>query len=172
MIWLSHISVFHVRLFVYAGGCVSVWGDIGMKLFPWRWRWLPNRAEWNSLAHSLSKFINLFWEVHDWTKNSNKLGHLLKMDQKEQDVTWSFVISLLTWATKHFTDQTSVFNCRELFKTISKAHLLTSFLSLPFREVYNFSKYSDEAVKTFKEHRGAMHSVTAMLVAKDLKIDG
>ncbi|CAM4562236.1 unnamed protein product [Leuciscus chuanchicus] len=41
-----------------------------------------------------------------------------------------------------------------------------------FKEVYNFSKYSDEAVKTFKEHRGAMHPVTAMLVAKDLKIDG
>uniref|UniRef100_A0A672S4L6 Peptidase M1 leukotriene A4 hydrolase/aminopeptidase C-terminal domain-containing protein n=1 Tax=Sinocyclocheilus grahami TaxID=75366 RepID=A0A672S4L6_SINGR len=41
-----------------------------------------------------------------------------------------------------------------------------------FKEVYNFSKYSDEAVKTFKEHRGALHPVTAMLVAKDLKIDG
>uniref|UniRef100_A0A9J8D1U6 Leukotriene A-4 hydrolase n=1 Tax=Cyprinus carpio carpio TaxID=630221 RepID=A0A9J8D1U6_CYPCA len=41
-----------------------------------------------------------------------------------------------------------------------------------FREVYNFSKYSDEAVKTFKEHRAALHPVTAMLVAKDLKIDG
>ncbi|ROI15292.1 Leukotriene A-4 hydrolase [Anabarilius grahami] len=41
-----------------------------------------------------------------------------------------------------------------------------------FREVYNFSKYSDEAVKTFKEHRGALHAITAMLVAKDLKIDG
>lgn len=52
-------------------------------------------------------------------------------------------------------------------------HFLTSFsLSLFFREVYNFSKYSDEAVKTFKEHRGALHPVTAMLVAKDLKIDG
>uniref|UniRef100_A0A8C1W7H5 Leukotriene A-4 hydrolase n=1 Tax=Cyprinus carpio TaxID=7962 RepID=A0A8C1W7H5_CYPCA len=41
-----------------------------------------------------------------------------------------------------------------------------------FREVYNFSKYSDEAVKTFKEHRAALHPVTAMMVAKDLKIDG
>ncbi|XP_048011914.1 leukotriene A-4 hydrolase-like [Megalobrama amblycephala] len=41
-----------------------------------------------------------------------------------------------------------------------------------FKEVYNFCKYSDEAVKTFKEHRGALHPVTAMLVAKDLKIDG
>nr|CAI11594.1 novel protein (zgc:85809) [Danio rerio] len=41
-----------------------------------------------------------------------------------------------------------------------------------FKEVYNFSKYSDEAVKTFKENRGSLHPVTAMLVAKDLKIDG
>ncbi|XP_016122253.1 leukotriene A-4 hydrolase-like [Sinocyclocheilus grahami] len=41
-----------------------------------------------------------------------------------------------------------------------------------FKEVYNFSKYSDEAVKTFKENRGALHPVTAMLVVKDLKING
>ncbi|XP_057180562.1 leukotriene A-4 hydrolase isoform X3 [Triplophysa rosa] len=41
-----------------------------------------------------------------------------------------------------------------------------------FKEVYNFPKYSEEAVKAFKEHRGALHPVTAMLVAKDLKIDG
>ncbi|XP_051544311.1 leukotriene A-4 hydrolase-like [Myxocyprinus asiaticus] len=39
-----------------------------------------------------------------------------------------------------------------------------------FKEVYNFPKYSDKAVKTFKEHRGALHPVTEMLVAKDLKI--
>ncbi|XP_051974699.1 leukotriene A-4 hydrolase [Xyrauchen texanus] len=39
-----------------------------------------------------------------------------------------------------------------------------------FKEVYNFPKYSDEAVKTFKENRGALHPVTVMLVAKDLKI--
>ncbi|RXN25703.1 leukotriene A-4 hydrolase [Labeo rohita] len=41
-----------------------------------------------------------------------------------------------------------------------------------YKEVYDFSKYRDEAVKTFKEHRGELHPVTAMLVAKDLKIDG
>uniref|UniRef100_A0A673KKZ9 Leukotriene A-4 hydrolase-like n=1 Tax=Sinocyclocheilus rhinocerous TaxID=307959 RepID=A0A673KKZ9_9TELE len=41
-----------------------------------------------------------------------------------------------------------------------------------FKEVYNFSKYSDEAVKTFKENRGALHPVTAMMVVKDLKING
>ncbi|XP_056604573.1 leukotriene A-4 hydrolase [Triplophysa dalaica] len=40
-----------------------------------------------------------------------------------------------------------------------------------FKEVYNFPKYSEAAVKAFKEHRGALHPVTAMLVAKDLKID-
>ncbi|KAK3518131.1 hypothetical protein QTP70_033232 [Hemibagrus guttatus] len=40
-----------------------------------------------------------------------------------------------------------------------------------FREVYNFPKYTDEAVKTFKKHSAAMHNVTATLVAKDLKID-
>ncbi|TSK13240.1 Leukotriene A-4 hydrolase [Bagarius yarrelli] len=40
-----------------------------------------------------------------------------------------------------------------------------------FREVYNFPKYCDEAVKTFKEHRTAMHYVTATLVSKDLNID-
>ncbi|XP_060759194.1 leukotriene A-4 hydrolase isoform X2 [Neoarius graeffei] len=39
-----------------------------------------------------------------------------------------------------------------------------------FREVYNFPKFTDEAVKTFKEHSAAMHPVTAMLVSKDLKI--
>lgn len=38
------------------------------------------------------------------------------------------------------------------------------------REVYNFPKFSDEAVKTFKEHSAAMHYVTASLVSKDLKI--
>uniref|UniRef100_A0A8C1MIB8 Leukotriene A-4 hydrolase n=1 Tax=Cyprinus carpio TaxID=7962 RepID=A0A8C1MIB8_CYPCA len=41
-----------------------------------------------------------------------------------------------------------------------------------FKEVYNFSKYSDKALNTFKENRGALHPVTAMLVAKDLKING
>uniref|UniRef100_A0A8B9GL16 Leukotriene A4 hydrolase n=1 Tax=Astyanax mexicanus TaxID=7994 RepID=A0A8B9GL16_ASTMX len=40
-----------------------------------------------------------------------------------------------------------------------------------FRDVYNFAKFRDEAVKVFKEHRNEMHSVTAMLVAKDLKVD-
>ncbi|XP_065121838.1 leukotriene A-4 hydrolase [Paramisgurnus dabryanus] len=41
-----------------------------------------------------------------------------------------------------------------------------------FKEVYNFPKYSEEAVKVFKEHSGTLHPVTAMLVAKDLKVDG
>ncbi|KAM6986069.1 leukotriene A-4 hydrolase [Aplochiton taeniatus] len=41
-----------------------------------------------------------------------------------------------------------------------------------FREVYNFDKYRDEAVRVFLAHRAAMHPVTANLVAKDLKVDG
>ncbi|XP_030641072.1 leukotriene A-4 hydrolase [Chanos chanos] len=40
-----------------------------------------------------------------------------------------------------------------------------------FREVYNFDKFRDEAVKTFIAHRAEMHPVTANLVAKDLKVD-
>ncbi|XP_036376123.1 leukotriene A-4 hydrolase [Megalops cyprinoides] len=40
-----------------------------------------------------------------------------------------------------------------------------------FREVYNFDKFRDEAVSTFIKYRGAMHPVTAFLVAKDLKVD-
>uniref|UniRef100_A0A3P9K287 Leukotriene A(4) hydrolase n=1 Tax=Oryzias latipes TaxID=8090 RepID=A0A3P9K287_ORYLA len=40
-----------------------------------------------------------------------------------------------------------------------------------FREVFNFNKYRDEAVKVFAAHRTAMHPVTAGLVAKDLKVD-
>ncbi|XP_071389344.1 leukotriene A-4 hydrolase isoform X3 [Centroberyx affinis] len=40
-----------------------------------------------------------------------------------------------------------------------------------FREVYNFDKYSEEAVRVFKAHRAAMHPVTAGLVAKALKVD-
>ncbi|KAG9339983.1 hypothetical protein JZ751_022299 [Albula glossodonta] len=40
-----------------------------------------------------------------------------------------------------------------------------------FRELYNFDKYRDEAVETFLKHRGAMHPVTASLVAKDLKVE-
>uniref|UniRef100_W5K8W2 Leukotriene A4 hydrolase n=1 Tax=Astyanax mexicanus TaxID=7994 RepID=W5K8W2_ASTMX len=40
----------------------------------------------------------------------------------------------------------------------------------PLFDVYNFAKFRDEAVKVFKEHRNEMHSVTAMLVAKDLKV--
>lgn len=40
-----------------------------------------------------------------------------------------------------------------------------------FREVYNFPKCRDEAVKTFKKHSAAMHYVTANLVSKDLNID-
>lgn len=48
---------------------------------------------------------------------------------------------------------------------------MTLSYSFSLREVYNFPKYSDEAIKTFKKHSAAMHYVTATLVAKDLKID-
>uniref|UniRef100_A0A673WFQ6 Leukotriene A-4 hydrolase n=1 Tax=Salmo trutta TaxID=8032 RepID=A0A673WFQ6_SALTR len=40
-----------------------------------------------------------------------------------------------------------------------------------FKEVYNFDKYHEEAVRVFIVHRAAMHPVTANLVAKDLKVD-
>ncbi|XP_061662306.1 leukotriene A-4 hydrolase isoform X2 [Syngnathoides biaculeatus] len=39
-----------------------------------------------------------------------------------------------------------------------------------FREVFNFSKFKEEAVRVFLAHRGAMHPVTSGLVAKDLKV--
>nr|XP_020450944.1 leukotriene A-4 hydrolase [Monopterus albus] len=40
-----------------------------------------------------------------------------------------------------------------------------------FREVFNFEKYRDEAVRVFMAHRAAMHPVTSGLVSKDLKVD-
>uniref|UniRef100_A0A668AKC5 Leukotriene A(4) hydrolase n=1 Tax=Myripristis murdjan TaxID=586833 RepID=A0A668AKC5_9TELE len=40
-----------------------------------------------------------------------------------------------------------------------------------FREVYNFEKYREEAVRTFQTHRAAMHPVTSGLTGKDLKVD-
>ncbi|XP_041110721.1 leukotriene A-4 hydrolase-like [Polyodon spathula] len=40
-----------------------------------------------------------------------------------------------------------------------------------FRELYKFDKYREQAVSTFLKCRSSMHPVTAMLVAKDLKID-
>ncbi|KAG7215114.1 hypothetical protein INR49_022762 [Caranx melampygus] len=40
-----------------------------------------------------------------------------------------------------------------------------------FREVFNFEKYREEAVKMFLAYRSAMHPVTSGLVAKDLKVD-
>ncbi|XP_060927955.1 leukotriene A-4 hydrolase isoform X1 [Limanda limanda] len=40
-----------------------------------------------------------------------------------------------------------------------------------FREVFNFEKFSDEAVRVFLAHRAEMHSVTSGLVAKDLNVD-
>ncbi|KAI3366572.1 hypothetical protein L3Q82_009194, partial [Scortum barcoo] len=40
-----------------------------------------------------------------------------------------------------------------------------------FKEVFNFEKYRDEALRVFQAHRGAMHPVTSGLVAKDLKVD-
>uniref|UniRef100_A0A8D3EFX5 Peptidase M1 leukotriene A4 hydrolase/aminopeptidase C-terminal domain-containing protein n=1 Tax=Scophthalmus maximus TaxID=52904 RepID=A0A8D3EFX5_SCOMX len=40
-----------------------------------------------------------------------------------------------------------------------------------FREVFNFDKFSDEAVQVFVSHRAAMHPVTSGLVGKDLKVD-
>ncbi|RLW06498.1 hypothetical protein DV515_00004606 [Chloebia gouldiae] len=40
-----------------------------------------------------------------------------------------------------------------------------------FRDLYNFDKSQDLAVKTFLEHRASMHPVTSMLVGKDLKQD-
>ncbi|PWA22203.1 hypothetical protein CCH79_00017434 [Gambusia affinis] len=39
------------------------------------------------------------------------------------------------------------------------------------REVFNFGKYREEAVRVFMAHRAAMHPVTSGLVAKDLKVD-
>uniref|UniRef100_A0A8C7FDP2 Leukotriene A-4 hydrolase n=1 Tax=Oncorhynchus kisutch TaxID=8019 RepID=A0A8C7FDP2_ONCKI len=41
-----------------------------------------------------------------------------------------------------------------------------------FKEVYNFDKYREEAVRVFIAHRAAMHPVTSNLVAKDLKSCG
>ncbi|KAJ3612580.1 hypothetical protein NHX12_020851 [Muraenolepis orangiensis] len=40
-----------------------------------------------------------------------------------------------------------------------------------FREVYNFEKYREEAVRMFKAHRGGMHPVMVGLLSKDLKVD-
>ncbi|XP_029457425.1 leukotriene A-4 hydrolase [Rhinatrema bivittatum] len=40
-----------------------------------------------------------------------------------------------------------------------------------FRELYNFDKARDEAVRTFLRHRPFMHPVSAMLVGKDLKVE-
>ncbi|CAK6983123.1 leukotriene A-4 hydrolase [Scomber scombrus] len=40
-----------------------------------------------------------------------------------------------------------------------------------FREVYNFEKYREEALRVFLAHRAEMHPVTAGLTAKDLKVD-
>ncbi len=154
IIWLLHISVFDdVKLVVHAGGCASVWGHIGRKLFPWRWRWLLNRAEWNSLGHSSSKCIHLFWEGPKGTGCYREFCNFLATASNRA----------------HFCFQVSRAH-QDHFK-VPLLDLLFSF-SFSFREVYNFSKYSEEAVKTFKEHRGALHPVTAMLVAKDLKIDG
>lgn len=43
--------------------------------------------------------------------------------------------------------------------------------SLIHREVFNFEKYREEAVRMFLAHRSAMHPVTSGLVTKDLKVD-
>uniref|UniRef100_A0A3Q0RB53 Leukotriene A(4) hydrolase n=1 Tax=Amphilophus citrinellus TaxID=61819 RepID=A0A3Q0RB53_AMPCI len=40
-----------------------------------------------------------------------------------------------------------------------------------FREVFNFEKFGDEAVRVFLAHRTEMHPVTSGLVSKDLKVD-
>uniref|UniRef100_A0A3Q3GW40 Leukotriene A-4 hydrolase n=1 Tax=Labrus bergylta TaxID=56723 RepID=A0A3Q3GW40_9LABR len=40
-----------------------------------------------------------------------------------------------------------------------------------FKEVFNFDKFHDEALRVFAAHRAEMHPVTAGLVAKDLKVD-
>lgn len=44
-------------------------------------------------------------------------------------------------------------------------------LSVVYREVYTWEKYRELAVNTFLQTRDAMHPVTAMLVAKDLRVD-
>ncbi|CAL8323409.1 unnamed protein product [Lota lota] len=40
-----------------------------------------------------------------------------------------------------------------------------------FREVYNFEKYRDEAVRQFRINRATMHPVMVGLLSKDLKVD-
>uniref|UniRef100_A0A669CBU2 Leukotriene A-4 hydrolase n=1 Tax=Oreochromis niloticus TaxID=8128 RepID=A0A669CBU2_ORENI len=40
-----------------------------------------------------------------------------------------------------------------------------------FREVFNFEKFRDEALRVFLAHRAGMHPVTSGLVSKDLKVD-
>uniref|UniRef100_A0A3Q4N1E0 Leukotriene A4 hydrolase n=1 Tax=Neolamprologus brichardi TaxID=32507 RepID=A0A3Q4N1E0_NEOBR len=39
------------------------------------------------------------------------------------------------------------------------------------REVFNFEKFRDEALRVFLAHRAGMHPVTSGLVSKDLKVD-
>ncbi len=67
--------------------------------------------------------FNCFEKSIVWQK---KKHHLLQMDQKELDVTESFVISLQQWATVH----TSVFKFPELIKNISKCTCWPPFLLL------------------------------------------
>uniref|UniRef100_A0A6J0VG73 Leukotriene A(4) hydrolase n=1 Tax=Pogona vitticeps TaxID=103695 RepID=A0A6J0VG73_9SAUR len=41
-----------------------------------------------------------------------------------------------------------------------------------FRDLYKFEKSRDQAISAFQQHKASMHPVTAMLVAKDLGLDG
>ncbi|XP_042325511.1 leukotriene A-4 hydrolase [Sceloporus undulatus] len=41
-----------------------------------------------------------------------------------------------------------------------------------FKDLYKFEKSRDQAISAFQQHKTSMHPVTAMLVAKDLGLDG
>uniref|UniRef100_A0A673NKT4 Leukotriene A-4 hydrolase n=1 Tax=Sinocyclocheilus rhinocerous TaxID=307959 RepID=A0A673NKT4_9TELE len=141
----------YIQLFAYGSVTTEEWKNYLFTYFKDKVDIL-NKVDWNGWMHTPGMPPSLMPQyvvTEELVKNAEVRFRWLRICVKAH---WEEAVPL---ALKMATEQGRMKFTRPLFK-----------------EVYNFSKYSDEAVKTFKEHRGALHPVTAMLVVKDLKIDG
>ncbi|XP_034019465.1 leukotriene A-4 hydrolase [Thalassophryne amazonica] len=115
-------------------------------------------------SHQLVEFLSLLLQ-----KEPLPLTHVMKMQElydlnacnnSEVRVRWLRLCVRARWdnavtlALKMATEQGRMKFTRPLF-----------------RDVFNFEKHRQEAVRVFQTHKAHMHQVTSGLVAKDLKVD-
>ncbi|RVE56809.1 hypothetical protein OJAV_G00225040 [Oryzias javanicus] len=112
-------------------------------------------------SHQLIEFLSLLLQ-----EDPLPLTHVKKMQETVQAADWPIPLRWLKLCVRSKWEEAV-----PLALQMATEQGRMKFTRPLFREVFNFSKYRDEALRVFAAHRTGMHPVTAGLVAKDLKVD-